>query len=112
MLQKEPEKRISAIDALKHQYFNPQKLLKKMPSYEDLNPDKIDVIPDTRPKKKSVFTKAPRIPYLTKENTVDPSHEELNSFVTKEPLYAGEKHSNNSIPKIPDNMYYTIGSLD
>jgi hypothetical protein len=65
--------------------------LKKIPSFEDISQDSIDKIPDTRLKKKSVFTKPLRIPYLTKENAVDPSHEELNSFITKEPLFSGEK---------------------
>jgi hypothetical protein len=95
MLEKEPTKRIRAAEALRHPYFTATKKLQKVPSYENLDIEKNsegdDQVPDVRPKKTSLFAKPLRIPYLTKENAVDPSHEELNSFVTKEPLFAGEK---------------------
>ncbi len=44
-----------------------------------------------RNKNVSLYTKPLRIPYLTKENAVDPSHDDLNSFVTKDPLFMGKQ---------------------
>jgi len=37
-----------------------------------------------------MFSKAPVLAYLKKESCVDPNFEEMNSFVTKEPNWAGE----------------------
>lgn len=85
MLEKDPKKRIRANDALKHPYFTASKNIKKVPSYENLVVEEEN--DNLRPKQASLFTKPLRIPYLSKENTVDPNSEDLNSFVTKDPLF-------------------------
>ncbi len=57
-----------------------------------------------------MFTKPLRIPYLTKENASGSTDENLNSFVTRDPMFIAQNQVRTRAES--GNMYYTIGSLD
>jgi len=57
----------------------------------------------------SLFTKPLRIPYVTKE--MEHSTDEVNSFVTHDPLYSNQPMRNRQDSN-SNKIYYTIGSLD
>lgn len=75
----------------------------------DTNKESED-LPKVREKQISMFTKPLRIPYLTKEGTSGSTDDNLNSFVTRDPLYTGQNQGRQRAES--GNMYYTIGSLD
>lgn len=92
MLEKEPLKRISAVEALQHPYFTSTKL-KKAPSTDDLyslDSREVDDLPNIREKQSSMFTKPLRIPYLTKDTNSGSTDDNLNSFVTRDPIFANQ----------------------
>ena len=111
MLEKDPARRITAAAALHHPYFVNEKQIKKAPSTDDLHVfDNNDDLPKVREKQISMFTKPLRIPYLTKEGTSGSTDDNLNSFVTRDPLYTAQNQGRQRAES--GNMYYTIGSLD
>lgn len=66
-------------------------------------------LPAIREKQTSMFTKPLRIPYLTKD-TASGTDDNLNSFITREPMFAGQNQVRSRAES--NKMYYTIGSLD
>lgn len=103
MLKKDPKERISAKAALVHPYFA-KKNKPKVGYDDDLTINKLpnpgSEVPETRPKKASLFSRPPNIPYIKKPDAVDPNHEDFSSFVTKDPIWAGEnqKQAQSQIP--------------
>ncbi|KRW98666.1 Protein kinase-like domain [Pseudocohnilembus persalinus] len=125
MLQKDPQNRISAKDALKHEYFKKNysgngntsnsyasNRIIKTSSVQNLDQQNQQIQLVNRNKKKSVFNRPVPIPYLSQEPTIDPNYNVGSFQVQNQNMWIKQNSKNSNQLNLPQCPYYTVGSMD